>query len=90
MNALGSILVDLLNLYLIVIILQVVLSWFPESGQSTLTTVKRLLYALTEPVYGPLRRVIPSVGGGGMRLDLSPLIVLLVIELILIPVAGSL
>jgi YggT family protein len=34
------------------------------------------LYAITEPVLGPLRRLIPPVGIGGMGLDLSPTIVL--------------
>ena len=37
--------------------------------------VVRVLHALTEPVFGPIRRVLPSMGG----LDLSPLVALLLI-----------
>ena len=37
--------------------------------------ILRALHALTEPVFGPLRRVIPALGG----LDISPLIVLLLL-----------
>jgi YggT family protein len=33
----------------------------------------RVLYSLTEPVYRPIRRILPSFGG----LDLSPIVVLL-------------
>ncbi len=33
------------------------------------------LYAVTEPVLGPLRRMLPPLGMGGMGLDLSPLVV---------------
>jgi len=51
--------------------------------------VYRLVYAITEPVLGPIRRVMPSVGFGGMGLDLSPIIVLLILELFLIPVVRS-
>jgi len=40
--------------------------------------VLRALHALTEPVFGPIRRIIPPLGG----LDLSPLIVLLLITFI--------
>jgi YggT family protein len=34
-----------------------------------------ILYRLTEPVYRPIRKFLPNVGG----LDLSPIIVLLII-----------
>ena len=40
--------------------------------------VDRALYALTNPVFGPVRRIIPSIGG----LDISPIIVLLLLEAI--------
>lgn len=46
-------------------------------------TLQRLVFGLTEPVLGPLRRVIPPIGGGGMALDLSPLIVFLALSLLM-------
>jgi uncharacterized protein YggT (Ycf19 family) len=40
---------------------------------------------LTEPILGPLRRVLPAPRIGGMGIDLSPMIVIFVIYLVLIP-----
>lgn len=54
---------------------RVILSWFPISPGSALASVYSVLYAVTEPVLGPIRRVIPPMGVGGMGLDLSPIIV---------------
>ena len=79
----------LLQLYIFVIFVRVVLSWFPISPDSPIASVYRLVYAITEPVLGPIRRVMPSVGFGGMGLDLSPIIVLLALELFLIPIVRS-
>lgn len=79
----------LLQLYIVVIFGRVILSWFPISPDSPMASLYRLVYALTEPVLGPIRRVMPSVGFGGMGLDLSPLIVLFALELLIIPIVRS-
>jgi len=76
----------LLQLYIIVIFVRVILSWFPIAPDSVLAGIYRFVYAVTEPVLGPIRRVMPGVGFGGMGLDLSPIIVLLLLQLILIPI----
>lgn len=52
------------------------MSWFPVSPGSAMASVFSALYAVTEPVLGPVRRLIPPVGMGGMGFDLSPIIVL--------------
>jgi YggT family protein len=78
----------LLQLYIVVIFVRVILSWFPISPDSPLAAVYRFVYALTEPVLGPIRRVMPGVGVGGMGLDLSPIIVLLGLQLIVIPIVS--
>ena len=65
----------LLGAYMVVLLVRIVLSWFPISHGSPMETVASVLYALTEPVLGPLRRAIPPVRFGAMALDLSPLIV---------------
>jgi YggT family protein len=44
--------------------------------------VVNLLYRLTEPVFAPVRRVLPPMGG----LDLAPLVVLLIINFIIVPI----
>jgi len=40
----------LLQLYIIVIFVRVILSWFPISPDSALASVYRFVYAITEPV----------------------------------------
>jgi YggT family protein len=65
----------LLQLYLIVMFARIILSWFPVNPGSGLATVYGVLYSITEPVLGPIRRVIPPLGAGGMGIDLSPIVV---------------
>ncbi len=65
----------LLDAYLIVMFARIILSWFPVEPGSGLASVYGFLYSITEPVLGPIRRVIPPMGMGGMGLDLSPLVV---------------
>ncbi len=65
----------LLQLYLIVMFARIILSWFPLNPGTLMASVYGFLYSVTEPVLGPIRRVIPPIGAGGMGLDLSPLVV---------------
>ncbi len=69
----------LLTLFVIAMFGRIVLSWFPISPDSPLASVFNVLYTITEPVLGPIRRVLPPVGMGGMGLDLSPMIVMFVV-----------
>lgn len=67
---------QLLSIYLIVVFARVLLSWFPMTPGGVLAGIQAFVYALTEPVLAPLRRALPSVGFGGMGLDLSPLVLM--------------
>jgi YggT family protein len=49
------------TVYLIILFLRAVLSWFPPPSGG-MATVFRILMDLTEPVLAPLRRVIPPAG----------------------------
>ena len=60
-----------LQIYIYLIILRAILSWFEPNPSNPFT---RLLFTVTEPVLRPVRRLIPPIGG---KLDLSPLIVLI-------------
>lgn len=64
-----------LLLFLIAIFVYVLLSWVSPDGYSP---VGRLLGSLVEPVLGPFRRALPSLGG----LDLSPIVVILLISVL--------
>ena len=71
----------LITLYIWVIIAMVIMSWLTAFNvlnprSPFVAQIDRALYALTNPVFGPVRRVIPSIGG----LDISPIIVLLLLE----------
>jgi YggT family protein len=79
-------LVGILELFELAIFVTVVLSWIRPAPGSALAPVARFVWTITDPVLGPLRRMLPSMGG----LDFSPFIALLVIQIILIPVAARL
>ncbi len=79
-----------LNLYLVVLIVYSVLSWYTAyarvSYDSPVHKIQKVLSALCDPVLNPIRRIIPAARVGGVGLDLSVLVVFLVIDVILIPV----
>ena len=78
-----DILCNLLGLYLIALFARIILSWFPSRGDGPMATIQSALFTITEPVLGPLRRVIPPVGGASFRIDLSPLIVFFGLQIVL-------
>ena len=69
-----------LQLYVYVLIAGAVLSWLVAFNVVNLRNpvveaIGRFLYAITEPVLRPIRRVLPNMGG----LDISPVVVILII-----------
>jgi YggT family protein len=69
---------DLLGLYILVLVVRALLSWFPLSPGSAIYPVARFLYTVTEPVLAPVRQLIPPMGG----FDVSFLVVLLGLQLV--------
>ncbi len=65
----------LIQAYIIILFARIIMSWFPLNPGGGMSTVYGFLYTITEPVLGPIRRLIPPIGMGGMGLDLSPMIV---------------
>ena len=72
----------ILWLYIIVLIARALVSWFPLHAGSALVPVVRVLDRLTEPVLGPIRRVLPPVRAGGMAVDLSIIVAIIGLEII--------
>jgi YggT family protein len=66
----------------IVLIARIALSWVPVTPGTFLAQVNSTLYAITEPVLGPLRRAIPPVRLGAAALDLSPIVVFLGLQVL--------
>lgn len=80
---LGFILYGLLSIYILLIIIRIVFSW----GMVSYTNrIMRFLVDATEPLLGPLRRVIPPLGW----MDISPLVAFLILWLFQAAVAGTL
>lgn len=73
---------ELLKLYIGVLVVTALLSWFPASSAGALATVQRVLRALTEPVLRPLRAVLPRPNFGGVGIDLSVLVAIIALEVI--------
>ncbi|TMG10118.1 MAG: YggT family protein [Chloroflexi bacterium] len=66
-----SLLVFLLQAFLVVVLVRIVFSWISPYPTNA---VSRLAFQLTEPVLAPIRRRLPPMSG----IDLSPLVVWLV------------
>ncbi len=75
---LGLFLYYALTILMVLVLARIVLSWFPPGGP-TMQSVQGFVFASTEWLMGPLRRVIPPLQLGGAAMDLSPLVILLVI-----------
>ena len=71
--------------YVIVLIGRALLSWLPARPGTLLFRVVRALDSITEPVLRPIRRILPPVRAGGMGIDLSIIVVVVVAELVVIP-----
>ncbi|MEZ5167917.1 MAG: YggT family protein, partial [Acidimicrobiales bacterium] len=63
----------LLTAYVIVIVVRIILTYFPLDPDGGMAVVAGFLYMLTDPVLRPLRRALPPVRLGGFALDLSPM-----------------
>ncbi len=83
-----SIVCQILQLYVFVVLGRVVISWFPVSGPGPLATVQRVLYSLTEPILRPIRSLLPPVRLGGAGLDLSPIVLLIAIQVLVLYICG--
>lgn len=58
------------------------MSWVRIEPGSPVASIYSVVFNLTEPVLGPLRRAVPPVRLGMAALDLSPIIVFVGIMLI--------
>jgi len=80
---LGHVLYGLLSIYIALISIRIVFSWGRVSYRNR---IMRFLVDVTEPLLGPLRRMIPPLG----FMDISPIVAVLIILLFRAAVAGTL
>ena len=80
LNPIAALLIEVLEIYKWVVIAAVIVSWLTafnviNSHNNFVRSLLRILFALTEPVFRPIRRILPPMGG----LDLSPIVVFVII-----------
>jgi YggT family protein len=80
LNPIAALLIELLEVYKWVVIAAVIVSWLTafnviNEHNNFVRTLLRILIALTEPVFRPIRKVLPAIAG----LDLSPIVVFVII-----------
>lgn len=71
-----------LTIYTLLILVRIVVTWFPLDPDGGMATVAGFLFIVTDPVLGPIRRLLPPVRLGSVALDLSPLVVLIGLQII--------
>ena len=74
----------LLNVIWWIIVIQAILSWLIafnviNTQSDAVRTIWEALRRITEPLYRPIRRILPDFGA----LDLSPLVVLLILYILM-------
>jgi YggT family protein len=82
-SVLGYILYGLISIYILLIFIRIVFSW---GGISYTNRLMRFLVDTTEPLLGPLRRIIPPLG----MMDISPIVAFFILWLFQAAIAGTL
>ncbi|AQW86435.1 putative membrane protein, YGGT family [Campylobacter pinnipediorum subsp. caledonicus] len=75
-SALANILHSIIQIYIWVVIISALISWVRPDPYNPIV---QLLARLTEPVYGFIRKFIPTVFGG---IDITPIVLLLALQFI--------
>ncbi|WP_158737633.1 YggT family protein [Alteribacillus sp. YIM 98480] len=73
MNTIGSILLTGMTLYSYLIIIYILMSWFPNARESSFG---QLLGSLVEPYLEPFRKIIPPLG----MIDISPIVAIIALH----------
>jgi len=79
----GYVLYGMVSLYILLIFIRIIFSWGMASYSNR---VMRLLVNATEPMLGPLRRIVPLVG----TFDISPIVAFMILWLLQSAIAGTL
>ena len=73
---------NLLQLYVVAIVARAVLSWIEVPRDHPVGGAVALLSRIVDPPLRPLRRYVPAIPVGGVRLDLSPIILIVAIMIV--------
>jgi YggT family protein len=67
--------------YLICILAYIITSWVPLPYNTALNRIQRFLYDVVNPYLRLFRRFIPQLNLGGLGLDLSPIVAIIVLTI---------
>lgn len=81
MSLLLSLLCIVLQIYYLILIIRIVLSWVP-SVPEPVRPLARGVRAVTDPLLIPLRGLLPSIRMGAMAIDVSPILLFLAIVIL--------
>ncbi len=70
-----NLIISLIDVLYVLIFARILLSWFPQKASK----VRIFVYDITEPILKPVRKVVPPLGG---MIDLSPIVVFLILEIV--------
>ncbi len=74
---------QLIELYVYILIITAVMSWVPvRDHNGSLAQIKRVLASLTEPVLRPIRSILPRPSAGGVSIDFSVWIAIILFQVI--------
>jgi|TARA_B110000263_G_scaffold175676_1_gene153568 YggT family protein len=65
----------LIEILYLAILARVILSWIPVRDNKILNSILKVVYAITEPILVPIKKVLPSTG----MFDFSPMVALVLI-----------
>ncbi len=82
-DTLQTILISIIELYLLVMIAYAILTWFPIDPGSPIARFRYGLGRLVEPVVAPVRRLMPRTS---LPIDLAFLVVFFGLQLIIVPI----
>jgi YggT family protein len=86
MALIGSLLINLIFVYEIVLIARILMSWVPlDRSNPTIDSIARFLYDITEPVLAPVRNALPAMGG----FDFSPILVFIGLQVVSSLISGA-
>jgi uncharacterized protein YggT (Ycf19 family) len=73
----------LIYIYIWILIISALLSWFPNTSSSGgIAATKRVLAHITEPLLRPLRQIVPRPNIGGVGVDFSVLVAVILLTII--------
>lgn len=80
MTALITLIASVIDIYVFIVIANVVLSWLVafkvvNTSNRFVYLIGDFLYRVTEPVMGPIRRILPNLG----PVDISPIVLILLL-----------